>query len=86
MLNVLGYLINSIILIIIVTLVIRIYMNIKKEEPEKIFLGPLVKEVSDLILKNSVKFFPVKDESALLYTTLSAAVILFILVKAILIK
>jgi hypothetical protein len=85
MLSIIGYLINSVILILIVVVLVRIYMDYSKGEPESIFLGPLVKEVSDKILEKAKGFFPVKEDSLLAWVVLGASIVLFIVVKIILI-
>ena len=85
MLSVLGYVINSIILLIVVVVIARIYVNLKGADTSSSPMGPLVKEISDIIIENGRKFFPVKEETTLLYVIIAVLIVLFFIVRAVLI-
>ncbi len=85
MLSVIGYIINSVILFIVIIVVAKLYINFTKKNIEEFPVGPLIKELSELICKNGRKFFPIKEENILLYVLLSTCFILFFIVRAILI-
>ena len=86
MLSALGYLIISVILIILVAVAGRIYINLSKKEVENLFMGPLTKEISDLIIENGRKFIPIGKDSTLLYVIAGVCIVLIFIVNAVLIK
>ncbi len=85
MLSALGYIINSIIFIVVVIVSARIYINLSKKETGDLPMGPLVKELSDLILACGRKFVPLNDDTQLLIVILCISMIFIFIVKSILI-
>ncbi len=85
MLSALGYIINSIIFIVVVIVSACIYINLSKKEAGDLPMGPLVKELSDLILACGRKFVPLNDDTQLLIVILCISMIFIFIVKSILI-
>ena len=86
MLSALGYIIISIILLILIVVVGRIYINSTKKEAENLFLGPLIKEISDLVIENGKKLLPIEEEPVLLYVIAGLCIVFIFIVNTVLIK
>ncbi len=76
-----GYLINSVFVIFMIALLIKIFVHIKKKEIETIPMGTVIKELTDIILKQAKFFLPVKGEVSLSVSTVFVLMLLFYLVK-----
>jgi hypothetical protein len=81
LLRVFGYLINSIFVIFMIVLLIKIFVHMKKKEIETIPMGMAIKELTDIILKQAKLVIPVKGEVSLSVSTVFVLMLLFYLVK-----
>lgn len=86
MLSALGYMIISIILILLIAMAGRLFMDLTDKMPENLFMGPLIKEFTDLIIEKARKCIPIEDKSMLLYVVMFVGVALISIVKAVLIR
>ena len=76
-----GYLINSIFVIFMIVLLIKIFVHMKKKEIETIPMGVAIKELTDIILKQAQLFLPVKGDVSLSVSTVFVLMLLFYMVK-----
>ncbi len=76
-----GYLINSIFVVFMIVLLIKIFVHMKKKEIETIPMGMAIKELTDIILKQAKLFLPVKGEISLSVSTVFVLMLLFYMVK-----
>ena len=76
-----GYLINSIFVIFMIVLLIKIFVHMKKKEIETIPMGVAIKELTDIILKQAKLFLPVKGDVSLSVSTVFVLMLLFYMVK-----
>ena len=81
LLRFIGYLINSIFVVFMIVLLIKIFVQIKKKEIETIPMGMAIKELTDIILKQAKLILPVKGEISLSVSTVFVLMLLFYMVK-----
>ncbi len=86
LLNVLGYLINSFLIILFVVVLAKLILTGQGKDLNTIFLGPLIKDFSEIIFSQGRKFIPIQEESNLSITLLVIFVLLFWLVGSFVIK
>lgn len=86
LLNIVGYLINSFLIILFVVVLAKLILTGQGKDLSKVFLGPIIKEFSETIFDQARKFVPVEEESTLSITLLVIFVLLFWLVGAFIIK
>ncbi len=76
-----GYLINSIFVVFIIVLLIKIFVHVKKKELETVPMGMAIKELTDIILKQAKLILPIKGEVSLSVGTVVVLMGLFYAVK-----
>ena len=81
LLSFVGYLINSVLVIFMIVLLIKVFVHVKKKEIETIPMGMPIKELTDIILKQAKLFLPVRGEISLSVSTIFVLMLLFYLVK-----
>jgi len=86
LLNILGYLINSFLIILFVVVLAKLILTRQGKDLNTIFLGPLIKDFSEIIFSQARKFIPIQEESNLSITLLVIFVLLFWLVGSFVIK
>ena len=86
LLNILGYLINSFLIILFVVVLAKLILTGQGKDLNTIFLGPLIKDFSEIIFSQARKFIPIQEESNLSITLLVIFVLLFWLVGSFVIK
>lgn len=85
LLTFIGYLINSVLIVFVVVILVRIFAYMKKKEVETLPAGMLIKELTDLILKGVKYFLPIRGELGSYVVTLFVLIGLFWLVRRFLI-
>jgi len=86
LLNVLGYLINSLLIILFLVVLARFILTRQGKDLRTVLGGPIIRDFSDLILNQARKFIPIQEESTLSITLLVIFVLLFWLVGSFIIK
>jgi len=86
LLNVFGYLIDSFLIILFVVVLAKFILTRQGKDLNTIFLGPIVKDFSEIIFSQARKFIPIQEESTLSITLLVVFVLLFWLVGSFIIK
>lgn len=86
LLNVFGYLIDSFLIILFVVVLAKFILTRQGKDLNTIFLGPIVKDFSEIIFNQARKFIPIQEESTLSITLLVVFVLLFWLVGSFIIK
>ncbi|MEA3506416.1 MAG: hypothetical protein U9R36_02830 [Elusimicrobiota bacterium] len=85
LLRVLGYLINSLLLLVVIISAARIIMDSYAKDIMEIPVGPLVKELSDVIMEQGRKFLPIKEEKNLLIGIVIGLMIVILIIQAVII-
>ncbi|MGM0440812.1 MAG: hypothetical protein ACQEQC_00075 [Elusimicrobiota bacterium] len=85
MLTGLGYIINSILLVIILILTIRYYMDSRLIDPGQLPGGPVIVEVSDRILDKLEDLIKYRKRQKLLIGSILTGIMLFAIIKKVLI-
>lgn len=86
LLNVLGYLINSLLIILFLVVLAKFILTRQGKDLSTVLGGPIIKDFSELILNQARKFIPIQEESTLSITLLVIFVLLFWLVGSFIIK
>jgi len=86
LINILGYLINSFLIILFVVVLARFIVTRQGKDLSTIFLGPIIKDFSEAIFSQARKFVSIEEESTLSITLLVIFVLLFWLVGSFVIK
>lgn len=86
LLNVFGYLIDSFLIILFVVVLAKFILTRQGKDLNTIFLGPIIKDFSEIIFNQARKFIPIQEESTLSITLLVVFVLLFWLVGSFIIK
>ncbi len=86
LLSVFGYLIDSFLIILFVVVLAKFILTRQGKDLNTIFLGPIVKDFSEIIFNQARKFIPIQEESTLSITLLVVFVLLFWLVGSFIIK
>lgn len=86
LLNILGYLINSFLIILFLVVLVKLILTRQGKDLNTVFLGPLIKDFSEIIFSQARKFIPIQEESNLSITLLVIFVLLFWLVGSFVIK
>ncbi len=86
LINILGYLINSFLIILFVVVLARFILTRQGRDLGTIFLGPIIKDFSETIFNQARKFVSIEEESTLSITLLVIFVLLFWLVGSFVIK
>ena len=79
--SVIGYLLISMLLLLLIALLIRIFTDLSGNQPENVPLGPLAKETSDIILNNIRKFVTIQEDSTLSYVSVAIIFVLIVVIK-----
>ena len=79
--SVIGYLLISVLLLLLFAVCLRIIIDLGKTQPDSIPMGPLAKEVSDIVLDNMRKFVAIQEDSMLSYVSAGIILVLIILIK-----
>ncbi|MDA3792891.1 MAG: hypothetical protein PF545_04445 [Elusimicrobia bacterium] len=82
-LRTIGHLINSILLFIIVVSAARIAIEAYTKDIMEVPVGPLVKEISDIIMEYGRKFLPFDKQKNLLLGISMTSFILIIIIRAV---
>ncbi|TET42359.1 MAG: hypothetical protein E3J63_00845 [Elusimicrobia bacterium] len=85
-LNILGYLINCFLIILFVVVLAKFILTRPGKDLNTIFLGPIIKDFSEIIFNQARKFIPIEEESNLSITLLVVFVVLFWVVSYFIIK
>ncbi len=85
-LNILGYLINCFLVILFIVVLAKFILTRQGKDLNTTFLGPLIKDFSEIIFNQARKFIPIEEESTLSITLLVIFVLLFWLVGSFIIK
>ena len=86
LINILGYLIKSFLIILFVVVLARFILTRQGKDLNTIFLGPIIKDFSETIFNQARKFVSIEEESTLSITLLVILVLLFWLVGSFVIK
>ncbi|HUW23890.1 MAG TPA: hypothetical protein VMW39_07655 [bacterium] len=86
LLSILGYLINCFLVILFIVVLAKFILARPGKDLNTIFLGPLIKDFSEIIFNQARKFIPIEEESTLSITLLVIFVLLFWLVGSFIIK
>jgi len=86
LLNILGYLINCFLIILFVVVLAKFILTRQGKDLNTVFLGPIIKDFSEVIFNQARKFIPIEKESNLSITLLAIFVLLFWLVGSFIIK
>lgn len=86
LLNILGYLTNSFLVVLFVVVLAKFILTKPGKDLNTIFLGPVIKDFSEIIFKQARKFIPIEEESNLSITLLVVFVVLFLGVSYFIIK
>ncbi len=86
LLNVLGYLINSLLIIMFVVVLAKLILTRRGKDLNTTFLGPIIKDFSETIFNQARKFVSIEEESTLAVTLLVIFVVLFWAVGSFIIK
>lgn len=86
LLNVLGYLINSFLIILFVVVLAKLILTGQGKDLNTVLAGPIIRDFSELIFDQARKFIPIQEESNLSITLLVVFVVLFWLVSYFIIK
>lgn len=86
LLNILGYLINCFLIILFVVVLAKFILTRQGKDLNTVFLGPIIKDFSEIIFNQTRKFIPIEEESTLSITLLAIFVLLFWLVGSFIIK
>jgi len=86
LLNVLGYLINSFLIILFVVVLAKLILTGQGKDLNTVLAGPIIRDFSELIFDQARKFIPIQEESNLSITLLVIFVLLFWLVGSFVIK
>jgi len=86
LLNILGYLINCFLISLFVVVLAKFILVRQGKDLNTIFLGPIIKDFSEIIFNQARKFIPIEEESNLSITLLVVFVVLFWVVSYFIIK
>ena len=86
LLNVLGYLINSFLIILFFVVLVKLILTKQGKDLNTVLAGPIIRDFSELIFDQARKFIPIEEESNLSITLLVVFVLLFWLVSYFIIK
>ena len=86
LLNVLGYLINSFLIILFLVVLVKLILTRQGKDLNTVLAGPIIRDFSELIFDQARKFIPIEEESNLSITLLIVFVLLFWLVSYFIIK
>ncbi len=86
LLSIFGYLINCFLVILFIVVLAKFILTRQGKDLNTIFLGPLIKDFSEIIFNQVRKFIPIEEESTLSITLLVIFVLLFWLVGSFIIK
>ena len=86
LLNILGYLISCFLIILFVVVLAKFILVRQGKDLNTIFLGPIIKDFSEIIFNQARKFIPIEEESTLSIILLAIFVLLFWLVGSFIIK
>jgi len=86
LLNIIGYLINSFLIILFLVVLAKLILTRQGKDLNKILGGPIVRDFSELIFNQARKFIPIQEESTLSITLMVIFVLLFWLVGSFIIK
>ncbi len=86
LLNIPGYLINCFLVILFIVVLAKFILTRQGKDLNTTFLGPLIKDFSEIIFNQARKFIPIEEESTLSITLLVIFVLLFWLVGSFIIK
>ncbi|MDH5174312.1 MAG: hypothetical protein OEW43_03520 [Elusimicrobiota bacterium] len=86
LLNVIGYLINSLLIIMFAVVLAKFILTRQGKDLNTIFLGPIIKDFSETIFNHTRKFISIEEESTLSITLLVIFVVLFWAVGSFMIK
>lgn len=86
LLNIVGYLINSFLIILFVVVLAKFILTRQGKDLNTVFLGPIIKDFSETIFNQARKFISIEEESTLSVTLLFVFILLFWLVGVYIIK
>jgi len=86
LLNVLGYLINSFLVILFLIVLAKFILTRQGKDLNTVLAGPLIRDFSELIFSQARKFVPIEEESTLSITLLVIFVLLFWFISSFIIK
>jgi len=86
LLNVLGYLINSFLIILFIVVLARFILVRQGKDLNAVLAGPLIRDFSELIFSQARKYIPIQEESTLSITLLVIFILLFWLVSLFIIR
>jgi hypothetical protein len=83
LLRALGYLVNSLLLFAVLICAARVIMDSYAKNIMDIPVGPLVKELSEVIMEQGRKFLPIKEEKNLLIGIIISLIIVILIIQAV---
>jgi len=86
LLNVIGYLINSLLIVLFLVVLAKFILTKRGKDLNTVFGGPVIKDFSELIFNESRKFIPIEEESSLSITLLVIFLFLFWVVSSFIIR
>ncbi len=82
-LRTIGYIINSLLLFIAIISIVRLVMDSYILDIKELPVGPLVEELTDIIMEHGKKFIPINSPKNLLISITIVSLILFIVIRAV---
>jgi len=86
LLNVLGYLINSFLVILFLVVLAKYILTKQGKDFNSVLAGPIIRDFSNLIFNQARKYIPIGEESTLSIALLVIFILLFWLVSCFIIR
>ena len=86
LLNVLGYLINSFLIILFLVVLTKYILTKQGKDFNSVLAGPIIRDFSNLIFDQARKYIPIGEESTLSIALLVIFILLFWLVSCFIIR